>query len=106
MCENMRSYSHVKDEERDGSKVPPSIGVNSDEYKQYIKNCRAARKGGRTWKDDYLALCIYVRAGAPQIFTACVCGISPGQMSDIFHFWAQSSAYTQPNFAGVPIPIH
>ena len=77
MCENMRSYSHVKDEERDGSKAPPSMGINSDEYKQYIKKCRAARKGGRTWKDDYLAFCIYVRAGATQIFTACVCGISP-----------------------------
>jgi hypothetical protein len=93
LCENLRAYSvDVKMSERKGEQDPPSLDPDSDEYKQFLKK-RRAKKGSienvMTWKDDYLAFCLYIRAGMTQKAIAGLCGISEGRMSDIVHEWAQ-----------------
>ena len=90
LCENLRPYSHVERSERSGE-VPPPVKIHgSEDYMTYLKRSKAARQSfGRTWKDDYLSWCIYVRAGTTQEFAACISGISSDYMSDIFHGWAQ-----------------
>ena len=87
LCENLRPYSHVKRAERSGKVVPPSMDPESDEYIDKIRRAKNRRKGAfkeypRTWKDDYLAFCIYVRSGTTQEFCAGLCGVSEGHMSD------------------------
>ena len=90
LCENLRRYSRVSWEERSGDQSPRSIDPDSEEYKGYLKRSKAARSTGcRNWKDDYLAFCIYVRAGTTQEFAQSICGISGGRMSDIFHEWSR-----------------
>lgn len=90
MCENLRQYStKVKREERSGEVAPPSMDPDSDEYKKHISRKKAARAGGLTWKDDYLAYCLYIRCGLTMIAAACLVGIEVGRMSDIFHEWTQ-----------------
>lgn len=89
LLENIRSYSHVKRDERDGVYECPSMDMESPEYKTWLKKSKAAREGGRTWKDDYLAFCLYVRAGCTEEFVSSLCGISVGRMSDIIHGYAQ-----------------
>jgi hypothetical protein len=61
--------------------------LNKEEYAAYLKRRNAAKKEGMTWKDDFLAWCIYVRAGTTMEFAAAVVAISIGRMSDIFHEW-------------------
>jgi hypothetical protein len=86
MCENLRPYSKVTMAERSGEKPPPSM--DDDEYADYLaRRNRARKEGGLTWKDDYFAYCIYVRAGTTQEFAAALVAISVGRMSDIFHEW-------------------
>jgi hypothetical protein len=86
MCENLRPYSKVTMAERTGEKPPPSM--DDEEYAAYlVRRNRARKEGAMTWKDDYLAYCIYVRAGTTQEFAAALVGISVGRMSDIFHEW-------------------
>jgi len=89
MCENMRRYSLVTAEERDGTVPPPSMDPDSDEYRKKIEAVkeRRGREDGITWKDEYLAFCIYVRAGTTQKFAATLCGISTTLMSNIYHAW-------------------
>ncbi|KAL7534641.1 hypothetical protein ACHAXR_006013 [Thalassiosira sp. AJA248-18] len=87
LCENLRPYSKVKREERSGEVDPPSL--DTDEYEKYLKKRRAAMRNGMRWKDDYLAYCIYVRAGTTQAFAATLVGICVTRMSDIFHEWSQ-----------------
>jgi hypothetical protein len=41
-----------------------------------------------TYKDDYLAYWIYVRAGVTMNFAESIVGCSTGRMSDIFHGWS------------------
>jgi len=90
LCENLRVYSHITREERDGEIDAPSLDPDSEEYDRYIKRSKAARKKwNRHWKDDYLGFCIYIRAGTTQAFAACLIGVSPGRFSDIFHEWCQ-----------------
>ena len=89
LCENLRSYSKVKMDERSGAVDPPSLDAESDDYAKYLRKRSSAMKSGISWKDDYLAFCIYVRAGTTQSFAASLVGISEGRMSDIFHEWAQ-----------------
>lgn len=40
-----------------------------------------------TYKDDYLAWCMYVRAGCTVDFVSSIVGTSKGRMSDIYHEW-------------------
>jgi len=89
LCENLRPYSSVEWEEREGKREFQCVDPESDEYKSYLSHRRAALNNGMTWKDDYLAFCIYVRAGTTQAFAASLMGISTKRMSDIFHEWAQ-----------------
>jgi hypothetical protein len=87
-CENLRQYSKVSWDER-GNEVEPSL-LNDEDYAAYLKRRIAARKEGAmtmTWKDDFLAWSIYVRAGTTMDFAAAVVGVSNGRMSDIFHEW-------------------
>jgi len=63
VCKNVCAYSHVKMNERSVAISPPSLDPNSEEYVSFLKKRRAAMKGSITWKDNYLAFCIYVRAG-------------------------------------------
>ena len=89
LCENLRPYSKVVWDERSGEDSYQPMDPTSNEYKEYLRRSKAARSGGRTWKDDYLTFCIYVRAGTTQEFAAGLCGISAARVSDIFHEWAQ-----------------
>ena len=89
LCENLRCYSKIDMKERSGCNDPPSLNHDSDEYMAYLRKRRAAMKGSMTWKDDYFAFCLYVRAGTTQSFAASIVGISVGRMSDVFHEWAQ-----------------
>lgn len=84
-CENLRPYSKVKWDERGNEVAAPAL--NKEEYAAYLKRRNAAKKEGMTWKDDFLAWCIYVRAGTTMEFAAAVVAISIGRMSDIFHEW-------------------
>ena len=92
LCQNLRSYSHVKmDERKKEVDPPPAMEPDSEEYRRWLSRSRAARKGATTmdWKDEYLAFCVYVRAGNTQKFVAALFDISEGYMSDIFHGRAQ-----------------
>ena len=85
-CENLRRYSKVSWDER-GNEIEPSL-LDDEDYAAYLKRRNAARKdGGMTWKDDFLAWSIYVRAGTTMDFAAAVVGVSIGRLSDIFHEW-------------------
>ena len=86
LCENLRSYKRVSWEERNGEVAPPSLGDKEWE-KKLISIKAQARDGNMTWKDEYLAFCIYVRAGTTQEFAATLCGISTSRMSDIYRAW-------------------
>lgn len=89
LCENLRPYSHVERSERNGETESPSMQSDSEEYKKHLARSRATRRRtGMTWKDDYLAFCIYVRGGTTQELVACLMGISTGHMCDVFHEWA------------------
>ena len=88
LCQNLRPYSHVLRPERAGDVPPPLFEPDSKEHKEWLRRHKGAKMHGPTWKDDYLMFCIYVRAGATQDFTASICGVSKGRMSDIFHEWA------------------
>jgi hypothetical protein len=90
LCENLRTPKDVGWDERAGRKEPPSLDINSPEYQAFLRRSKAARKKtGRTWKDDYLAYCMYLRSGATQEFVACLCGISSSRMSEILYEWTQ-----------------
>eukprot|EP00985_Skeletonema_marinoi_P012615 scaffold6122_cov167-Skeletonema_marinoi.AAC.1 len=90
LCENLRAPNDVDWEELAGTKAPPSMDIDSPEYKEWLRRSKAARKPtGRNWKDDYLAYSIYLRSGATQEFVACLCGISSSRMSEILHEWTQ-----------------
>ncbi len=90
LCENLRAPKDADWDERAGKKEPPSMDIDSPEYKDFLRRSKAARKvSGRTWKDDYLAYSIYLRSGATQEFVACLCGISSSRMSEILHEWTQ-----------------
>ena len=78
LCENLRCYSKIDIKERSGCNDPPSLNHDSDEYMTYLRKRRAAMKGLMTWKDDYFAFCLYVRAGTTQSFAASIVGISVG----------------------------
>ena len=80
MCENLRAYSKVSMAERAGEKAPPSL--NDEDYALYLKRRNSARKeGSMTFKDDYLAYCIYVLAGTSEKVAATLVGVSTGRMS-------------------------
>ena len=87
MCENMRRYNKVSHAERDGTVPPPCMNPDSDEYRKNIEAVKVQREDSITWKDEYLAFCIYVRAGTTQEFAATLCGISTTLMSNIYHAW-------------------
>ena len=89
LCENLRPYSHVEREERDGAKSPPCLDMDSREYKEYIARSKGNSLKDRTWKDDYFTWCMYVRCGMTEQAAAGLSGISTPRMSDIFHEWAQ-----------------
>lgn len=89
LCENLRVYSKVKREQRSGEAGSPSMDRNSEEYADWLRRSKAARMHGTTWKDDYLAWCLYARSGMTQEAAASLCGIESGRMSDVFHEWAQ-----------------
>ena len=86
MCENLRPYAKVSQAECNGD-----IDLSTLEgaaYDEFLKRLKAAKSSSeRDWKDDYLAYCIYVRAGATQAFAAGLCGISEVQMSKILSKW-------------------
>jgi len=88
LCENLRPYSKVKRPERSGEVEPPTMDGDSKEYKEYINRSKGNSKGDRTWKDDYLTWCLYVRAGCTSDFVSTLCGIYDGRMSDILREWA------------------
>jgi len=88
LLENIRTYSDVKRDERDGKVPPKTYDMDSPEYKEWLRHSKAAR-GDRTFRDDYLAFCIYVHAGTTEEFAAALCGISVSRMSNILHGWAQ-----------------
>ena len=58
MRENLRIYSKVPIEERLGHVEPPDL--DSSEYKTYLRKSKTARKGGLTWKDNYLLSSMFV----------------------------------------------
>lgn len=90
MCEHLRPYSKVSPEERSGEEDPPSMDPDSKEYKEHIRRSNASREGGLSWKDDYLAFCLYLRCGLTMVAVASLVGIkSESRMSDILHAWAQ-----------------
>lgn len=91
MCENLRSYAEVNFDERKGTKEPPSLmDPDSDEYKAFLRRSKAGRQSsGRTWKDDYLAFCLYVRAGLTEAAAGTLCGVGSSRMSLIIYEWAQ-----------------
>ncbi len=90
LCENLRSPKDVDWDERAGRKEPPSMDIDSSEYKDFLRRSKAARKTtSRNWKDDYFAYSIYLRSGATQEFVACLCGISSSRMSEILYEWTQ-----------------
>ena len=89
LCENMCQYSKLNRVEQDGDDEPTLMDMDLKEYKDHLKMSKGGHINGCTLKDNYPVFCIYVRAGTTQIFAACLCGISAGCMSDIFHEWAQ-----------------
>lgn len=90
LCQNLRNYSKVAFDERSGKVPAPSMDPNSAEYKERLRRSKAAKQTfGRSWKDDYLTFCLYVRTGLTQDAVAGLCGISATRVSDIFHAWAQ-----------------
>ena len=95
LLENLRPFSHLPPGEKFGDRPPPSL--DEEDYRKYLKRSKAAKMSSpntkkhnylRTYKDDYLAFCIYVRAGPTQEFAAALCGIGGSHMSDIFYAWA------------------
>ena len=62
-------------EEWSGQVDPPSLDAESEDYTKYLYKRMAAMKVGMSWKDDYLAFCIYVQAGTTQSFAASLVGI-------------------------------
>ena len=77
-------------EERAVTVDPPCL--NDEDYAKYLRWRKAKQDSMATtltWKDDYLAFFIYVRAGTAQQFAATLVGILEGRMSDIFHEWTQ-----------------
>ena len=95
LLENLRPFSHLPSGEKFGDQPPPSL--DEEDYSRWLKRSKAAKMSSpntkkhnylRTYKDDYLAFCIYVRAGPTQEFAAALCGIGGSHMSDIFYAWA------------------
>ena len=75
LCDNLRVYSKVPWAEQSVETQPPSLNPNSEEYIKHLRLSKAAWINGLTWRDDYLAFCIYIRAGTTQKFAASLCGI-------------------------------
>jgi hypothetical protein len=87
LLENLRPYSKVSRAERAGEVEPPSL--NAEEYAKWLQRRNRARKeDALTYKDEYLAYCLYVRAGCTMEFIESLMRISDGTMSDIFHAWS------------------
>jgi hypothetical protein len=87
LLENLRAYSKVSREERAGNVEPPSL--NAEEYAKWLQRRQRARKeDALTYKDEYLAYCLYIRAGCTMEFIASLMAISNGTVSDIFHSWS------------------
>jgi hypothetical protein len=76
--ENIRPYSKVTRRERDGEEEPPSL--TAEEYAKFLRRRSAQHSDdSMTYKDDYLAYWIYVRAGTTSKFTETIVGCSMGE---------------------------
>jgi hypothetical protein len=73
--------------ERAGDVEPPSL--NEEEYSKWLQRRNRARKeDDLSYKDEYLAYCMYVRAGYTMSFVESIVGTSNGRMSDIHNAWS------------------